>query len=99
MSTERCSREPWPGSGWRRIGPDAGAVAIRAFSPQHPDCLSRNPDGAVLLGRDAPLSCDDRSALAQGLPQEGAGQFLVPHQQQLAAYLLLHQPLPFRLEG
>jgi hypothetical protein len=28
---ERCSREPWPGSGLIRTGPDAGAVAIRAL--------------------------------------------------------------------
>jgi hypothetical protein len=28
--TERCSTEPWPGSGGCRTGPDAGAVAIRA---------------------------------------------------------------------
>ena len=30
--TERCSGEPWPGSGGCRTGPDAGAVAIRALS-------------------------------------------------------------------
>src|SRR5688572_25479762 len=30
IHAERCSVEPWPGSGECRIGPDAGAVAIRA---------------------------------------------------------------------
>ena len=29
---ERCSEEPWPGSGHLREGPDADAVAIRAAS-------------------------------------------------------------------
>jgi hypothetical protein len=29
VQAKRCSREPWPGSGWNQSGSDAGAVAIR----------------------------------------------------------------------
>ena len=33
--TERCSVEPWPGSGGCRTGPDAGVVVIRAYPLIH----------------------------------------------------------------
>jgi hypothetical protein len=35
VHAERCLCEPWPGSGYCRSGPDAGAVAIRAFLLLH----------------------------------------------------------------
>ena len=39
---ERCSSEPCPGSGLLRTGPDAGAVAIRAFSCRRHSAATRD---------------------------------------------------------
>ena len=57
---ERCSVELWPGSGWYRSGPDAGAVAIRV--------AGRAGEAHALPTLRVVLRCTDTSPRTFSLP-------------------------------
>src|SRR5215204_487262 len=61
--TERCSVEPWPGSGGCRTGPDAGVVVIRAYPLIH----RSGGTGSVGAHRTLPVAIRTEAG-ARGVP-------------------------------